>query len=100
VIALTAALLAVMYEPLIALTGGTPGKRLLRIEPISIWDGLALGRADRLRRALFAGVQILFPPLAVRNLAWVLWDPARQCLHDRKAASIVIAGRTRPGQKA
>jgi hypothetical protein len=67
---------------------------------ISIWDGRALGRADRLRRALFADAQILFPPLAVRNLAWVLWDPARQCLHDRKAASIVIAGRTRPGQKA
>jgi RDD family len=99
VVTLTAALLAVMYEPLIALTGGTPGKRLLRIERISIWDGRALGRADRLRRALFADAQILFPPLAVRNLAWVLWDPARQCLHDRKAASIVIAGRTRPGQK-
>jgi hypothetical protein len=91
---------AVLYEPLAALTGGTPGKRLMRIEPISIWDGRALTRGDTLRRALFTNVQLLFPPLAVRNLAWVLWDPARQCLHDRKAASIVIAGRTRPRQKS
>jgi hypothetical protein len=90
---------AVLYEPLAALTGGTPGKRLMRIEPISIWNGMALTRGDTLRRALFANAQILFPPLIVRNLAWVLWDPARQCLHDRKAASIVIAGRTRPGQR-
>jgi hypothetical protein len=71
----------------------------MRIEPISVWDGRALTRGDTLRRALFADLQLLFPPFAVRNLAWVLWDPARQCLHDRKAASIVIAGRTRSGQK-
>ena len=43
--------------------------------------------------------QILFPPLAVRNLAWLLWDPARQCLHDRAAASIVVAGRSRHIQR-
>jgi hypothetical protein len=60
----------------------------------------SINRADTLRRALFTDAQILFPPLAVRNLAWVLWDPARQCLHDRRAASIVITGRTRTGRKA
>jgi RDD family protein len=92
--------LAVLYEPLTALTGGTPGKRLLHIEPISIWDGRTLNSADVLRRALFADAQILFPPLAVRNLAWLLCDPARQCLHDRRAACIVITGRTRRSQKA
>jgi hypothetical protein len=100
VIAVIAAALALCHEPLATLSGGTLGKRLLRIEPISILNGQPLTRADTVRRALFADVQILFPPLAVRNLAWVLWDPARQCLHDRRAASIVIAGRTRPGQKA
>jgi hypothetical protein len=75
------------------------GKRLTRIEPISAWDSRALGRADALRRALVADAQLLFPPLAIRNLAWVLWDPARQCLHDRVARSIVITGRTQRGQK-
>jgi hypothetical protein len=94
-----ALLLAVAYEPVTALTGGTAGKRLLRIEPISAWDSKPLDRADTLRRALFADAQLLFPPLAVRNLAWLLWDPARQCLHDRRVASIVIAGRSRPGRK-
>jgi uncharacterized RDD family membrane protein YckC len=98
-VAVIAIAVAVLYEPLTTLAGGTPGKRLMRIEPISIWDGRGLTRGDTVRRALFADVQILFPPLIVRNLAWVLWDPARQCLHDRKAATIVIAGRTRSGKK-
>jgi hypothetical protein len=91
--------LALLYEPLTALTGGTPGKRLLRIEPVSVWDSRALGRADRLRRALAVDVQILFPPLAIRNLPWLLWDPARQCWHDRVTDSIIVAGRSRHGHK-
>jgi hypothetical protein len=94
-----ALILAILYEPVTALTGGTPGKRLLRIDIISAWDSRALGRSDTVRRALLADLQLLFPPLAIRNLAWLLWDPARQCLHDRKAASIVTAGRPLPGQK-
>lgn len=88
--------LALLYEPL---TDGTPGKRLLRIEPVSVWDSRALGRADGLRRALAVDVQILFPPLAIRNLDWLLWDPARQCWHDRVTASIIVAGRSRHGHK-
>lgn len=91
--------LALLYEPLAALAGGTPGKRLLRIEPVSIWDSRVLGRADRMRRAIVVDAQILFPPLAIRNLAWLLWDPARQCVHDRAAASVVVAGRSRHGRK-
>jgi hypothetical protein len=98
--AAVALVLGLAYEPVTAMTGGTPGKRLLRIEPISIWGSRPLGRADTLRRALLADLQILFPPLAVRNVARVLWDPARQCLHDRLTACIVISGRSRPGRKA
>jgi hypothetical protein len=90
-----AAPLALLYEPLTALTGGTPGKRLLRIGPISAWNNRGLGRPDTLRRALAASAQLLLPPLALYNLAWLMWDPARQCLHDRAADSIVIAGRPR-----
>jgi RDD family len=98
--AVIAVALVVIYEPTVALSGGTPGKRLLRIEPISIWTGRTLSRGDTLRRALFADAQLLVPPLAVYNLAWLLFDPARQCLHDRRAASIVIAGRTRLRRRA
>lgn len=90
--------LALLYEPLIALTGGTPGKRVTRIEAVSVWDGRKLGRPDTIRRALTASGQLLWPPLILRNLAWLLWDPARQCLHDRVADSIVIAGRSRPNR--
>lgn len=91
--------LAALYEPAAILVDGTLGKRLMRIEAISVWDVRPLGRADALRRALVADAQLFFPPLAIRNLAWMLWDPARQCAHDRVAKSIVIAGRTQRGQK-
>lgn len=94
-----ALLLAVGYEPVTALTGGTLGKRLLGISAISVWDCRPLNRADTLRRALFADLQLLLPPIIIYNMAWVLWDPARQCLHDRRVASIVIAGRSQHGRK-
>lgn len=92
-------LLLCVYEPVSVLTGGSPGKRLAKIEPISTWESRALSRRDALRRAFYVDLQLLFPPLAVRNLAWLIWDPARQCLHDRRAASIVISGRSKPAQK-
>lgn len=88
---------ALLYEPVAVLAGGTPGKRLTRIEPVSVWTGRPLSRADALRRALAVSVHVPCPPLALHNLAWLLWDPARQCLHDRNANSIVIAGRSRLG---
>jgi hypothetical protein len=93
-----AVLLAAAFEPVSAVAGGSLGKRLVRIEAISVWDCRPLGRRDRLRRALAADLQML-PPFAVRSLAWLLWDPARQCLHDRFAASIVVSGRSRSTQK-
>jgi hypothetical protein len=92
------ALLAAAYEPVAVLRGGTLGKRLLRIEPVSVWDGRPLGRGDALRRAGLVDAQLFVPPLAVRSLAWLLWDPARQCLHDRHAHCVVTDGRTGPGQ--
>ncbi|MBP2705530.1 RDD family protein [Microbispora sp. RL4-1S] len=88
-----------LYEPLSTLSGGSPGKRLARIEPISVWDARALNHADALRRALLFDLQFVFPPLAIRNLAWLIWDPARQCLHDRGARAIVVRGRSRLPQK-
>lgn len=87
------------YEPVAALRGGTLGKRLLGIGAISVWDSRPLGRADSLRRALFVDAELLLPPLAVRSLAWLLWDPARQPWHDRLAKSFVIADRAAGNHK-
>jgi hypothetical protein len=47
-----AGVLTIAYEPVSALVGGGIGKRLLRIEAISVWDCRPLGRGDRVRRAL------------------------------------------------
>lgn len=91
---------ALLYEPVATWNGPSPGKRLLRIEPISVWSSRGLGRGDALRRAFLAAPQLLLPPLAMHNLAWLLGDPARQCWHDRRAHTIVIGRRTRPGHKA
>jgi uncharacterized RDD family membrane protein YckC len=97
-IVVLAVVVAAACEPALALAGGTPGKRLLRIEAISTWDCRPLAVSDMLRRAVVADLQLI-PPVAIYNLAWLLWDPARQCLHDRIAASIVVAGRSPPAQK-
>lgn len=88
--------LAASYEPLAVAVGPqprvTPGKRLLRLQPISAFDRRPLGRADAFRRAAWIDLQLLVPPLLVRNLTWLFADPARQCRHDRAAASVVVVG--------
>lgn len=84
------------YEPCFAYRGTTPGKRLMRIEPISVRHRRPLNRGDRLLRAFWLDLQLLIVPLAVRSLAWLLWDPARQCLHDRRTESLVVAGLGHP----
>ncbi|MGH3742726.1 MAG: RDD family protein [Micromonosporaceae bacterium] len=86
-------LLGLSYEPLVALRGGSVGKRVLRIQLISVWDVRPLSRRDALRRAILVNVQWVFLPLGLRNLFWLLADPARQCLHDRSAGSIVVSRR-------
>lgn len=96
---LVAMVAALAVEPVAAWTGGTLGKRLFGIQAISTWDCRPLGHADALRRALFVNLQLLVWPLAIPNAAWVLWDPARQALHDRRAASIVVTGRSRKGHR-
>lgn len=96
---LCATILALAYEPAMVVVNGSLGKRLLRLEPIGCLDGRALADVLALRRALLVDLALIFPPLAIRNLAWLLWDPARQCWHDRGAVCVVVAGRSRPGQK-
>jgi hypothetical protein len=75
------------------------GKRAIGVQEISVWDSRPLGRADAIRRALLVDLQLLFPPMAVWSLAWVLWDPGRQGLHDRMARSIVVTGRSHQARK-
>jgi hypothetical protein len=92
---LAAVVVLALYEPSCALLGGNPGKRLLRIDVISIRYRRSLTKADAIRRALYVDLHLIFPPLAAHNLAWLLADPARQCVHDRRTSAVVVAGRPR-----
>lgn len=84
------------YEvPALLQRGQTPGKRLLGIRVIGLhMHSLQPGAA--LRRWAFMGLPLLFP-LACSLLwlaidgAWCLKDrPARQCLHDKAARTVVV----------
>ena len=97
--ALVALVASLVYEPVAGLRGGTLGKRILGIQPVSVWDSRPLNTADTLRRAFAVDAHIVLPILAVRSLACLLWDPSRQGLHDRAARSIVVSGRSSQGHK-
>ncbi|WP_269329271.1 RDD family protein [Kineosporia babensis] len=92
--AIVALVVALVYEPATSLTGGTVGKRLMRVEAISVWESRPLSMQELVVRAALIDLQIVLFPLAIRTAAWVLWAPARQGLADRLARSVVIQGRS------
>jgi uncharacterized RDD family membrane protein YckC len=74
--------------------GQTLGKMALAIKVVQIEDG-GLPAWDR--AAIRWGVQLLLAwiPLLgglaqLLNYLWMLWDPQRQCLHDKAARTIVL----------
>jgi uncharacterized RDD family membrane protein YckC len=84
------------YEvPGLASTGQTPGKRLtgIRVAAAPGQSGLGFGRA--IVRWAVMGVPSIFgllgSPFLLIDFLWCLWDkPARQCLHDKFAATVVV----------
>jgi uncharacterized RDD family membrane protein YckC len=74
--------------------GQTVGKMALGIKVLQIEDG-ALPSWDRaaIRWAvpvLFAWIPLVGGLAQLLDYLWMLWDPQRQCLHDKAARTIVL----------
>jgi uncharacterized RDD family membrane protein YckC len=84
------------YEvPGLASTGQTPGKRLTGIKVASAPGTSGLGFRRAIVRWAVDGLPCVFgvlaSPFLLIDFLWCLWDrPARQCLHDKFAATVVI----------
>lgn len=97
VITAIALLLWLAYEvPALRNTGQTLGKRLLRISVVDLSTAGTPRFGPAFRRWAVLALPLVFPPvcaapLIMLNSAWCLWDrPARQCIHDKFARTIVI----------
>ena len=95
VIAVVSAIVRIVYATvLVALRGATLGKMIvgLRVRPVAN-DG-RVGWGTSLLRAVAAVVPGLIPLVnyvfPALDSAWCLWDPQRQCLHDKIARTVVV----------
>lgn len=86
-------LLSLTYEILlIALTGQTIGKRLLRIRAVDATTGDLAGLGQAARRAVpnLLGLVPVVGSLAPLLYLRALWHPRRQGFHDALASTIVV----------
>jgi len=89
------------YEvPATANTGQTLGKRLLGIK-VARLDGKPFTFGQSIRRWFVIGFPTLLGacgwPLWLLDCLWCTWDrPARQCLHDKVAQTVVVIAPRKP----
>jgi uncharacterized RDD family membrane protein YckC len=95
---LVAAVIAFLYYVLQHGTWGqTLGKRAMNLRVVRESDGGPIGYGQAAWRLLF---QYLLSLLTcgiggIVDVAWILWDPRRQALHDKVAKTVVV--QTEPG---
>ncbi len=103
-IALISLVISLTYETAFLLwRGATLGKLLLGIRVRRVGDAGSLGLVTALRRqvitvgvsvvALVPFVSTIGSMLTLLDDAWLLWDPRRQCLHDKIADTLVVKNR-------
>jgi uncharacterized RDD family membrane protein YckC len=68
-------------------TGRTPGKRALRIRVVDRRSGAPIGYRRSAVRAFGRWVSAI--PFYL-GYVWMLWDPQKQCWHDRMANDVVV----------
>jgi uncharacterized RDD family membrane protein YckC len=92
------------YEvPAIANNGQTLGKRMVGIRVIRVTDDQVLSFGQSIRRWLILMLpspilaSVCGVPLQLLDILWCTWDrPARQCLHDKAVASVVVRASSVP----
>jgi uncharacterized RDD family membrane protein YckC len=74
--------------------GQTLGKRALRTRVVTAYGRAPINSAIAARRsavyALVPAVPLLGGLFGLLNEMWCLWDPHRQCLHDKAARTVVV----------
>jgi uncharacterized RDD family membrane protein YckC len=92
---IVSAVIVFFYDwPQHARWGQTLGKRALHTRVVTAYGRSPINGAIAARRsavyALIPAVPVLGGLFGLLNELWVLWDPRRQCLHDKVARTIVI----------
>jgi uncharacterized RDD family membrane protein YckC len=84
--------LAYLYEvEMMFRTGQTVGKRIMKLQVVSVDPALPLTRGIAAKRFLVMQGCNLVPGLVYLDGLWQLWDkPYRQCLHDKFPSTLVI----------
>ncbi len=96
IISLVSLVISLVYEVGFLLwRAATPGKLLVGLRVRRWAPGQALGPSVVARRWLgYQGVgQVLGGFYVLIDVAWVLWDPRRQALHDKLAGTCVVVAR-------
>lgn len=95
-ISLVSLVIGLLYElGFLLWRAATPGKLLVGLRVRRWTPGEALGPSVVARRWLgYQGVgQVLGGFYVLIDVAWVLWDPRRQALHDKLAGTCVVVAR-------
>ncbi|MCW2915953.1 MAG: domain containing protein [Actinomycetia bacterium] len=72
-------------------SGQTVGKKALGIRVVRAEDRGPISNSQALMRALiYAVVGNVCSCFGLINVLWILWDPRRQCLHDKAAKTVVM----------
>jgi uncharacterized RDD family membrane protein YckC len=92
VLTLLTFVLAYLYEvEMMFRTGQTVGKRIMKLQVVSVDPALPLTRGLAAKRFLVMQGCNLVPGLGYLDGLWQLWDkPYRQCLHDKFPSTLVI----------
>ena len=88
---LVTTVVSVFYEAFwTARYGRTIGKGWVHIRPVRE-DGspVGFGRAFG-RTAMYLGLSVVLGAVGLIDQLWCLWDPNRQCLHDKAVGTIVV----------
>jgi uncharacterized RDD family membrane protein YckC len=92
---LIAVVIAFLYDWLQhARWGQTVGKRALSTKVVSAYGRSPVSNGQAAKRAAMYALVPLVPFVgsvyALLNELWLLWDPRRQCLHEKVARTIVV----------
>ena len=91
-------LVQILYAAvLVALRGATVGKMALGLKVRRVAAPGPVGWGPAVLRAVAAQAPRMVPFLGglwgLLDVAWCLWDPQRQCLHDKIARTVVVKSR-------